>query len=223
MRKNLIYQPREDSYLLQQYVKRYARGTVLDMGTGTGILAMTIAQKKTVKRVLAVDKNNAAITFCKRNAKNAKIRYKQSDLFCNVRGIFDTIIFNPPYLPTEPRAKDMTLDAGRKGYEVLVQFLMHAGKHLKDQGVMLILFSSLTNKGKIDRILLENLYMHKELAKQHIFFEDLYVYKIWKHPAQKLLQKVGVRQVTFFTKGKRGMIFTGRYKGKKVAIKLQLP
>ncbi len=195
----------------------------MDMGAGSGILALTSAKKKNVQKILAVDKNKAAVRLCNANAVHKKIAYRYSNLFSSIKGTFDTIIFNPPYLPTEPRAMDMALDGGKQGHELLERFLKQAGKHLKENGVILILFSSLTDKGKIDQILLENLFLYQELARQHVFFEDLYVYRIWKHPAQSLLARNKVTKPAFFTKGKRGMIFTGTWKGKKVAIKLQLP
>lgn len=49
----MIYEPEEDSYLLEKYVKKLAKGKVLDLGTGSGIQAL--AAKKTCKEVKAAD------------------------------------------------------------------------------------------------------------------------------------------------------------------------
>ena len=88
-----LYEPREDSELLVKYVKKHARGVVLDMGTGSGIQAIGAIEKGA--EVLAVDVNKEAVEHCEKKGINAL----QSDLFENVKGKFDLIIFNPPYLP----------------------------------------------------------------------------------------------------------------------------
>ena len=94
------YEPREDSELLAKYVKKFAFGNVLDMGTGSGIQAITAAKKKSVKSVVAADIQEEVIENNKNNIKNKKIKFIVSDLFSNIKNKkFDTIIFNPPYLP----------------------------------------------------------------------------------------------------------------------------
>ena len=67
-----VYQPREDSYLMQKVIKEYADGRVLDMGTGTGILAKEAA--KTAISVIAADINHVSIEFCRKNIKDKKIK-----------------------------------------------------------------------------------------------------------------------------------------------------
>lgn len=168
----MIYEPREDSYLLQKYVLKFAKGKVLDMGTGSGILA-EIALKKT-KNVLAADIDEEAVEY----VKNKKINAVQSNLFSNIKGKFDLIIFNPPYLPDNKKLKDLALDGGKKGYELLERFLKQAKNYLNKDGKILILFSSLTKKSKVDKILKENGYTFACLETQRIFFEELYVYLV---------------------------------------------
>lgn len=168
----MIYEPREDSYLLQKYVLNFAKGKVLDMGTGSGIQAET-ALKKT-KNVLAIDIDPEVVKYI----KSKKINIIQSDLFSNVKGKFDLIIFNPPYLPDDKQVKDIALDGGKKGYELLERFLIQAKNYLKKDGKILILFSSLTKKNKVDKILKDNGYTFELLETQKLFFEELYVYLI---------------------------------------------
>ena len=50
-----IYEPRADSTLLERYVRQYAKGSVLDMGTGSGIQAIAAAHNSKVISVLALD------------------------------------------------------------------------------------------------------------------------------------------------------------------------
>mgnify|MGYP003877213723 CR=1 FL=1 len=217
-----IYHPAEDSHLLAKVVEKRARGLVLDMGTGSGIQA-EIAAAKAVK-VVAVDINKHAVDeFRKKTAINSNIEIRQSDLFSAVDGKFDLIIFNPPYLPNDKRIKDVALDGGRKGHELIARFLQDAPNHLKDDGEILLLFSSHTGKERIDRIILEYSLISETLAEQRIFFENLYVYSIRKSSLRKRIESLGVCNMKFLARGQRGLIFTGIYHGKKVAIKCKNP
>jgi|TARA_B100001971_G_scaffold72955_1_gene67262 release factor glutamine methyltransferase len=224
------YEPREDSMLLKSYVRQHAKGSVLDIGTGSGIQAITAAKSRKVKKIIATDIQRSIINYNKKNIKNKKITFIISDLFqifkrnknlMNKK--FDTIIFNPPYLPQELKLKDLTLEGGKKGYEVIEKFLNKVNDFLKTNGIILIIFSSLTKKEKIDEFIKNNLLDFKELTKKHIFFEDLYVYKINKSAILKNLEQKGIRNLRYFAKGKRGFIFTGNYKNKKVAVKIKNP
>jgi len=217
----MIYTPREDSLFLNKFVKRYARGYVLDMGTGSGIQAITAAKK--AKKVVGVDISAKVIEYCKQHYKNKKIEFIRSDLFSKLKQKFDVIIFNPPYLPEDVRLKDLTVNGGKKGYEVIERFLNKANDYLKTNGCILLLFSSLTDKEKIHKILQENLFSYKFLGERKIFFETLYVYKIEKNSLLKRLEKIGITKIQYFTKGHRGMLFTGLYNKKKVTIKIKNP
>lgn len=171
----MIYEPAEDSFLLQKYVKKHAHGKVLDMGTGSGIQALTALEK--TKDVLAVDIHPSAVKLLKKKGINAKI----SDLFSNVKGKFDLIIFNPPYLPADKRedadsARSTT--GGKKGYELIEKFLKQAKKFLKKDGKILIVFSSLT--GNVLGLFKKYGYEFKKLEEKKVFMETLYVYTLQK-------------------------------------------
>ncbi|HIH39573.1 TPA: methyltransferase, partial [Candidatus Woesearchaeota archaeon] len=101
--RRAIYEPAEDSHLLSEFVKKLAFGKVLDVGTGSGIQAFEAAKLKKVRSVLAADISDEVIRHLKNkiNKKelNSKIKIINSDLFSDIKGRFDTIIFNPPYLP----------------------------------------------------------------------------------------------------------------------------
>ena len=173
-----MYDPAEDSLMLAKYVSKLAKGKVLDLGTGSGIQALAAAKSKKTKSVLAVDIDKEVIKACKENIKNKKITFRYSNLFSNIKGKFDTIIFNPPYLPKDKKIKDKALYGGKLGYELIVKFLKQAKKHLNEDGIILVVFSSLTNKKKIDEEIKKQGFRKKELEKKRIFFEDLYVYFI---------------------------------------------
>ena len=218
----VIYCPREDSYLLEKHVKRLSFGSVLDMGTGTGIQALAAAGSRRVKKVLAVDIDKGSVDYCRKNSKHKKITYKVSDLFKNVsKQKFDTIIFNPPYLPQESARRDITTEGGKKGYETIHKFIEKAGDFLKTNGNILLLFSSLTDRKIVEQFLSNKMMDFKMIDSIHYFFEELYVYNIVKSPVLKELEKKGVSGIDYLAHGKRGVVYTGKYKGKKIAVKIK--
>jgi release factor glutamine methyltransferase len=168
-----VYQPSDDSYLLQKYVRKLVWGRVLDMGTGSGIQAVTAAQKPEVNYVYAVDVNLEAIEVARKRTSDAgllhKIMYKKSNLFDEVEGQFDWILFNPPYLQSEGILADPTWDGGERGCETIERFLDGARRHLTTEGSILLIFSSET--GQIfDRYE----YKLEILEELPLFFERLY-------------------------------------------------
>ncbi|MCX6706695.1 MAG: methyltransferase [Candidatus Woesearchaeota archaeon] len=218
----ILYQPREDSYLLAKYVKEHAFGKVLEIGTGSGIQAITAAKQKRVKSVLAVDIQKAVVEHCKNMIRSKKISFRQSDLFENVSGKFDTIIFNPPYLPEDIRIKDITVEGGKKGYETVEKFLDSANGHINPDGIILLLFSSLTKKDKVNSFIANNLLEFKELEMQSFFMEELYAYLIKKSDILVQLEKKRIKDIKKLTRGHRGIIFTGMLGKKKIAVKIQI-
>lgn len=218
----MAYEPREDSYLLLKHLKTYVHGSVLDMGTGTGILAQEASKYAT--QVLAVDIDPEAIAVAqKQGKKRPHIRFVKSDLFSHIKGTFDTIIFNPPYLPTDARAPDIALDGGKKGWELIERFLHASSAFLKPEGNILLLFSSLTNKAKVDMLITNNLLVHEEIDHYKCSFEKLYVYRIYKTELLKRLEKQGLSNIHFLTKGHRGYVYTACLNRKKVIVKAKNP
>lgn len=217
----MIYEPKEDSELLRKHVKKHAFGRVLDVGTGSGIQIKSLLNKRKVKKIMGVDITKEAINYCKKNIKSKKAGFLVSDLFSEVKGKFNVIIFNPPYLPKDKGIDDNSLYGGRKGYEVLEKFLNSVNNYLAGEGIILVVFSSLTNKEKVDQIIGRNLLEFEELERKHFFFEDLFVYKIVKSRILRELERKGFSGVKFFAHGKRGNVFVGYYKNKKAAIKVK--
>lgn len=173
----MIYSPREDSHLIAKEVSKYSREKkVLDMGTGSGILAKT-AQKSGAKSVLASDINPEAV----QEAKNQGIPSIPSNLFSKIKGEFDLITFNPPYLPKdsrEPKDAELTNSGGKRGDELIIKFLKQAPKHLTHEGIILLLVSSLTPKNKITLLLKKLNLNYSILSSQKLFFEELQVWEV---------------------------------------------
>ncbi|VVB81767.1 Release factor glutamine methyltransferase [uncultured archaeon] len=225
----MVYEPQEDSFLLKEFVKRFAKGVVLDMGTGSGLQAREAAHSQRTSKVFAVDVDKKSIAFAKKSADHKhhkKVTWLVGDLFKPFKSkkylhFFDTIIFNPPYLPQDHKVRDITLEGGRRGHETIERFLNDVNNYLKPDGIILLVFSSLTPE--VHNILQSHLLISKELGKIHLFFEDIFVCLLKRSPVLNQLEKKGVCNIKFFAKGKRGLVFTGSYKNKKVAIKIKHP
>ncbi|MFH0862653.1 MAG: HemK2/MTQ2 family protein methyltransferase [Candidatus Altiarchaeota archaeon] len=191
-----VYHPAEDSFLLADSVKA-GWGRVLDVGTGTGIQALNAARY--AEHAAGVDLNPAAVELAKRNAKANGIRNAEfwvSDLFSEVNGRFDLIVFNPPYLETE--AENMLERAwagGKLGVEVINRFIDEAGGHLLPEGRIMLLISSINRLEEVMKRFEKNGYNAEIAARQKIFFEELYVLTAWRKrrtSAQGILQPAGI-------------------------------
>ena len=178
-----IYEPAEDSHLLEESLKEYLKNKdkkikIIDMGTGSGIQAKT-CKELGFESILAVDINKVAV----KELKKQKINSIHSNLFLNIdkKEKFDLIIFNPPYLPEdklEPNDSKPNTTAGKYGYELIIKFLKQAKNYLNKNGNILLLFSSLSKPNIIKRKAKELGYKLKLLKGQKIFFEELYIYLV---------------------------------------------
>lgn len=97
--------PREDTYGLitmgSQYLAKFPDSKVLDIGTGTGVIAIELAKKVEQLSIMAIDISVAALEVAKKNADfhHVKIDFLQSDLLSAVpKEKFDLIVSNPPYI-----------------------------------------------------------------------------------------------------------------------------
>jgi len=169
----MTYEPAEDSYLLKRYLedRDLENYRVLDMGTGSGILAITAS--KDAEEVVAVDRDQEALEEAERNASeenvDEKITFIQSDLFRNVKGKFDLIVFNPPYLPGEDYQE---LDGGEEGVEIMERFLEKVDSYLENEGEAVFIAS---DRSELDR--LKKKFDLDKVDEEKLWFETLYLLK----------------------------------------------
>ncbi|MDH5664428.1 MAG: class I SAM-dependent methyltransferase [Candidatus Bathyarchaeota archaeon] len=151
-----VYEPAEDTFLLVENLKVEEKEVVLDMGTGCGILAVLAAKK--AKKVVATDINPYAIKCAEKNAKmncvEDKIEFRLGDLFQPIRPheTFSLILFNAPYLPSEPYEERSWIGrawaGGPSGREVIDRFITNAPEFLTVDGQILLVQSSLSDIDK---------------------------------------------------------------------------
>ncbi|QSG10467.1 Methylase of polypeptide chain release factors [Halapricum desulfuricans] len=142
-----VYEPAEDSHLLAETAREYvtADDRVLEVGTGSGYVATALAD--TGAAVVATDINPMAC----REARDAGLAVVRANLVEPFRdGVFDVVAFNPPYLPTPPEQEfddwmERALSGGEDGRAVVDPFLDTVRRVLAEDGVVLLLVSSLTD------------------------------------------------------------------------------
>ncbi|OIL99006.1 peptide chain release factor N(5)-glutamine methyltransferase [Oenococcus oeni] len=135
--KNAVLLPLEDDF------------SILDIGTGSGNLAITLALELKAKNVLAVDISQDALDLAKKNSQNlsaTEVKFIRSDLLENVNGLFDLIVSNPPYVKTGEKEIDkqvvdfephQALYAGADGMDVFRKMIPETVKHLKPDGYVI--------------------------------------------------------------------------------------
>ena len=201
-----VYTPSEDTYLIIDYFKRnidydYFDGMnirevkkILDLGTGTGILAVIFQLIKKINpnfnpEIYASDILEEVIKCAKLNEKlnnfENEIKFIQSDLLKSfpetLKHSFDIIVFNPPYLPSSKLIDnkeiktniDYSWNGGKKGIEVFLRFLDEVKVFLKKKFHIYYISSSRTNLQELNKFILQKGFKNKILNKKHLFFEDI--------------------------------------------------
>lgn len=148
--------PRPDTETLVEAVitrlKNHLAPTLLDIGTGSGIIAITLAHALPQAQVIAIDISQPALRLAQENAhlnqvKN-RIHFLQSNLFDALGSHiqFDAIVSNPPYIPTshiatlEPEVRHfdphLALDGGKDGLDIYRTLIPQSLPHLKPKGIL---------------------------------------------------------------------------------------
>ncbi len=153
---------------------------VLDMGTGTGLLALCAARAGAT--VMAVDINPAAVDCTRHNAaRNClqdRVAVAQSDLFEGIppERQFDYVIWNPPFYPRQPANHAMRAWHAGIGYEVLQRFSMQAARHLAPGGVLVMIFSSDMQTGTVLDYFRREGFQPELISTQRKIFETFSIY-----------------------------------------------
>ena len=182
-----VYVPAEDSYMLADNLLIKENQSVLEIGTGSGIVAMYAS--KLTDRITVTDINFDACQLAEKNFRDNGIENVEilfGNLFEPVKNRkFDVILFNTPYLPTEDGEVledtiNYAFDGGLNGRKVIDLFLNEVGNHLNDGGIVQLIQSSLSgNEETLD--MLDKLGFIAEIAEsEHFFFEDITLINAYK-------------------------------------------
>jgi release factor glutamine methyltransferase len=146
-----VFEPHSDSWMLAEHLSLeplHERSRVLDLCTGSGVLAV-LAAARARSGVVAVDVSRRAVLSTRINAKlnGVSVRALRGDLFEPVRGSrFDLIVSNPPYLPTpggsSRHGASRAWEAGPLGRAFIDRICAEAPAHLHSNGTLLLVHSS---------------------------------------------------------------------------------
>lgn len=127
------------------------KNKILDMCTGSGCIAISLAKKINNAQIIAVDISNNALNVANKNAINNnvenKIKFINSNMFNNIEEKFDIIVSNPPYIETETINKlgievqnepHLALDGGIDGLKFYKIIANNAFKYLNENGYLLL-------------------------------------------------------------------------------------
>ncbi|MCR9262250.1 MAG: peptide chain release factor N(5)-glutamine methyltransferase [Pseudomonadaceae bacterium] len=141
--------PRPETELLVELVVELAPqgGNVVDLGTGSGAIAIAVKSERPDLAVTAVDKSGAALKIARHNACRLKadIAFHQQSWLQGSNAVWDIVVSNPPYiaerdphlaaLRAEPR---LALVAGTDGLDAIRQIIPAASKQMHQNGYLLI-------------------------------------------------------------------------------------
>lgn len=163
--------PRPETEVLVEIVLKVIRAELrsrtrlLDVGTGSGVLAITFALECPNLQIVGSDVSPSALNLARENAEkqglNHRIEWVESDLLSSVAGSFDFLVANLPYIPTAelpklaPEVKrdpQLALDGGPDGLVVIRRLLQEAPRVLRD-GAFVILEVGFDQAGRVADLL----------------------------------------------------------------------
>jgi release factor glutamine methyltransferase len=176
--------PRPETELLVEEIIKAVSGkkklNILDIGTGSGAIAVTLAKNLPGSRVTAVDISILALKVARLNARKLKvakrIKFRKGSLFAGLKERFDIIVSNPPYVKAgdfktlqpevkyEPRA---ALYGGKDGLDIYRRMISLAKDHLAPAGI-LALEIGYGQSGKIRALLArEKIFRQVDIIKDY--------------------------------------------------------
>ncbi len=142
-----VLTPRIETEKMVEFAVKHAPqdGTLIDIGTGSGAIAIAIKTHRPDLKVWATEVNDAALSVARRNIETLKldINLVKSDLFDNVSQTFDVVATNLPYLqdnadlmPEVQKEPTVALFGGEDGLDIYRRFLTELPAHLNPKGYL---------------------------------------------------------------------------------------
>jgi release factor glutamine methyltransferase len=146
-----VLDPRPDTEVLVEWALACGEGLAhpryLDLGTGSGAIALALKSQLSGAEVLAVDSSSEALSLAAQNAQHLalNVSFLQSNWFSEVQGKFNVLVSNPPYIEDhDPHLAQLTheplqaLTSGADGLQDIRNIVQNAPNHLEMGGWLLI-------------------------------------------------------------------------------------
>lgn len=171
----------EGSQIMAKIKNRFAGETVLEIGTGTGALAILAAEKS--KKVIATDISEDAIRCAQENIAKykleSKIELRQGDLLSPIHEEekFDVILFNPPFLSGFPKS-NLEYSYFDHDYSALGTFFSDLKSYLKKDGKVFLCFGSVGDVSYLNYLISKNNLLFITLLSEIINHLEFFIYQI---------------------------------------------
>ena len=184
---DLVYIPSDDTFLLAENLEIKKGQSVLEIGTGSGLVSMYASLL--TDDVTATDINYNALELAEKNFKLNNIntiRLEFGDMFEPVKNEkFDVILFNTPYLPTDSDDiinddLNYAFDGGLDGRKVIDRFINQVSNHLNDKGIVQIIQSSLSDNDRTLDMFDRNGFVAEIAESEKFFFEEIVLINAYK-------------------------------------------
>lgn len=195
---NNVLIPRPETELLveaalSRVTGRGSQVTIADIGTGSGCIAVSLAKFLPNAEVIGIDTSPAALEIAQKNAKRHQVADRCQLMLGNMfkkfttkaprHQVFDLIISNPPYIPTEiiktlePEVRDwepqQALDGGIDGLDYVRALIKESPKYLKENGVLALEFGE--NQAEEIKKLAEGKFDRIEIIKDYAGIERIFI------------------------------------------------
>ena len=184
---DLVYIPSDDTFLLAENLEIKEGQSVLEIGTGSGLVSMYASLL--TDDVTATDINYNALELAEKNFKLnniGTIKLEFGDLFEPVKDKkFDVILFNTPYLPTDSDDiinddLNYAFDGGLDGRKVIDRFINEVSNHLNDKGIVQTIQSSLSDNDRTLHMFDRNGFIAEIAESEKFFFEEIVLINAYK-------------------------------------------
>src|SRR5262245_17149104 len=135
--------------LISRFRSEIANSRVVDVGTGSGVIALSLAAEFPNAEIIGVDISEDALMLARENAEGLgltnRVRFLKSNLLENIEGPVDLIVANLPYVSTKDRQKlsrevwydpEVALFAGPYGDELVKELIVQAPSRLRSGGIL---------------------------------------------------------------------------------------
>ena len=183
----LVYIPSDDTFLLAENLEIKEGMSVLEIGTGSGLVSMYASLL--TDDVTATDINYNALELAEKNFKLNKIdtvKLEFGDMFEPIKDKkFDVILFNTPYLPTDSDDiidddLNYAFDGGLNGRKVIDRFINEVSNHLNDKGIVQMIQSSLSDNDRTLDMFDRNGFVAEIAESEKFFFEEIVLINAYK-------------------------------------------